>query len=171
MQPKQDVRASLAVLHDSSTMELKLEVLSSVSIRGKKPWPHLGWLQEVSQEASQLDDQFIDTSQSHQAQYGIYLRDKNYICQLSVNTGKLAAVSSLSNVQSQTSLLAHSPNGAHLVGLVSCGDMFIWHKKTNVTETHITPLSNMRTKSPGLDIFAGMVPSTGMHTHTHKSTI
>lgn len=28
-------------------MEFKLEVLSSVSIKEKKPWPRLGWLQEV----------------------------------------------------------------------------------------------------------------------------
>ena len=29
------------------TMELKLEVLSSLPIKEKKPWPRLGWLQEV----------------------------------------------------------------------------------------------------------------------------
>lgn len=85
--------------------------------------------------------------QNEQSLYGLYLFDTNQFCQLSGSTGKTSKVfPALASVKSRVSVLSHSPNGAHLAGLTSEGDMFIWHKKSDELETHVTPFSKLAGK-------------------------
>ena len=61
---------------------------------------------------------------------------------------------SLASVQSNISLLAHSPNGAYLGGLTAQGDMFLWEKETDIVESFVTPLSRMDSESVKIDPLA-----------------
>lgn len=131
-------------------MELKLTVLSSLSIQEKRPWPSLGWLQEVimfntaSSKSTKCMIRFIFL-QSGQDKCGMYLFNKNQLCQLSVETGKtVKKFASLSNIQ--ISILSCSSNGAHLAGLISSGDLFIWHKSSDSLDIHLSPFSQMAVK-------------------------
>lgn len=87
---------------------------------------------------------------------GLYLFDLHQFCQVSGTTGKTSKVfPTLAGVKSQMSVLSHSPNGAHLAGMLSSGDMFLWHKKSDEVETHVTPFSKMAAKNSGVKSFSG----------------
>ncbi len=153
-------RAEIRAL--SGKMELKLEVLSSVSIKGnsKKPWPGLGWMQEVAScqlFSWYLASQFLSLVQHQKDLCGLYLFHSNQLCQLSADTGKTSRVTSpLSSLKSPISVIAHSPNGAHLAGLMSSGDVFIWHRQDDALDTHVTPFSKMGVKEDSnLQKFSG----------------
>ena len=94
--------------------------------------------------------------QYQQSLHGLYLFNSNELCQLSARTGRINKfLRPIANIKSEISLVCQSSNGAHLMGLVTCGDMFIWHKLSNVVETHITPFSKMGMKNSNRQTFSG----------------
>ena len=138
-------------------MELQLEVLSSVSIKRKKPWPKFAWLGEVRTTNACLISpaQFmlvLITAPLQSSFYsqpcsslGLFLLDNHRMSQLSLSTGKTKKkFSSLSSIQAQLTLTCCSPSGAFLAGLTTNGDFFVWHQPTEVLETYQSPLSRPR---------------------------
>ncbi len=95
--------------------------------------------------------------QSQNPQDGLYLFDSKHLYQLSVATGKTnKKFPALSNIQSQISVLSHSPSGSHVAGLTQSGDMFVWQRKTNVVETYLTPFSNLGVKKLQAENYSGI---------------
>ena len=84
---------------------------------------------------------------SSQSSCGLFLLDDSRVSQLSPDTGKTKKrLPSLAPIQSRLALTCSSPNGAFLGGLTTSGDLFLWHKDTEVLQTFETPLS--RSTSP-----------------------
>ena len=74
---------------------------------------------------------------------------------MSPTTGKTKRkLPSLASVQSNISLLAHSPSGGYLGGLTTQGDMFLWEKETDIVKSFVTPLSWMDSESVKTDPLA-----------------
>nr|XP_014350626.1 PREDICTED: uncharacterized protein C5orf42 homolog [Latimeria chalumnae] len=90
-------------------MELKLEVLASISIKHKKPWPRVCWLGKEKERVFLLGDK-------HMSEINL----------LSGRTKKKAP-----KLQSQLKnaiAITTSRNGAWLAGILHSGDLFLWNK-------------------------------------------
>lgn len=96
--------------------------------------------------------------QYQQPLHGLYLFNSNELCQLSARTGRINRfIRPVANIKSEITLMSQSSNGAYLAGLISSGDMFIWHKMSNMVETHITPFSKMGVKNSNRQTFSGNI--------------
>ncbi|XP_055968066.1 ciliogenesis and planar polarity effector 1 [Sorex fumeus] len=97
-------------------MEIRLEVLSSTSIKQKKPWPRISWLGQEHEAVFLLDDKFI-----------------NEINLLSGRTKK--KIPSLQPLIKDAILLTTSSNDAWLAGLLATGEIFLWNKDQDCLKT------------------------------------
>ncbi|XP_075397060.1 ciliogenesis and planar polarity effector 1 isoform X3 [Tenrec ecaudatus] len=90
-------------------MEIRLEVLTSTSIKQKKPWPRVSWLGQENEAVFLLDDKFINE---------VNLR--------SGRTTKRIPV--LQPVLKDAIALTTSSNDAWLAGVLITGELFLWNK-------------------------------------------
>ncbi|XP_063067977.1 ciliogenesis and planar polarity effector 1 [Engraulis encrasicolus] len=98
-------------------MELKLEVLLSSSIKGKKPWPRFSWLGKEKE--------------------AVFLLDDKRICEVNMRTGRLKKRNSkLQSLMPNVVAMASSSNGVWLAGLLASGDLFLWNKDTDLFKTN-----------------------------------
>ncbi|XP_076772232.1 ciliogenesis and planar polarity effector 1 isoform X1 [Arvicanthis niloticus] len=103
-------------------MEMRLEVLTSTSIKQKKPWPRVSWLGQENEAVFLLDEKFI-----------------NEINLLSGRTKK--KIPSLQPLLKDVVFLATSTNDVWLSGVLTTGELFLWNKdqdclkKIQVTDT------------------------------------
>lgn len=90
-------------------MQLLLDVVSSVNIKRKKPWPKLAWL------GQEQDD--------------LYLLDGSRISQLYLPSGKTKKkITKLHNLMNNVCAMNVSQNGQYLCGALCDGKIFIWEK-------------------------------------------
>ncbi|XP_058163910.1 ciliogenesis and planar polarity effector 1 isoform X2 [Dasypus novemcinctus] len=101
-------------------MEIRLEVLTSTSIRQKKPWPRVSWLGQENEAVFLLDDKFI-----------------NEINLLSGRTKK--KIPSLQPLLKDVITLTTSNNDAWLAGILSTGEIFLWNKDQDCLKTIQAP--------------------------------
>ncbi|XP_060985920.1 ciliogenesis and planar polarity effector 1 isoform X8 [Dama dama] len=97
-------------------MEIRLEVLTSTSIKQKKPWPRVSWLGQENEAVFLLDDKFI-----------------NEINLLSGRTKK--KIPSLQPLLKDVILLTTSSNDAWLAGVLTTGEVFLWNKDQDCLKT------------------------------------
>ncbi|XP_054544322.1 ciliogenesis and planar polarity effector 1 isoform X3 [Talpa occidentalis] len=97
-------------------MEIRLEVLTSTSIKQKKPWPRISWLGQENEAVFLLDDKFI-----------------NEIDLLSGRTKK--KIPSLQPLLKDVIVLTTSSNDAWLAGVLTTGDLFLWNKDQDCLKT------------------------------------
>ncbi|CAH6787350.1 Cplane1 [Phodopus roborovskii] len=90
-------------------MEIRLEVLTSTSIKQKKPWPRVSWLGQENEAVFLLDEKFI-----------------NEINLLSGRTKK--KIPSLQPLMKDVFFLATSSNDVWLSGVLTTGELFLWNK-------------------------------------------
>ncbi|XP_029399823.1 ciliogenesis and planar polarity effector 1 isoform X3 [Mus pahari] len=102
-------------------MEMRLEVLTSTSIKQKKPWPRVSWLGQENEAVFLLDEKLI-----------------NEINLLSGRTKK--KIPSLQPLLKDVVFLATSTDDVWLSGVLTTGELFLWNKdqdclkKIQVTE-------------------------------------
>uniref|UniRef100_A0A8D0RE09 Ciliogenesis and planar polarity effector 1 n=1 Tax=Sus scrofa TaxID=9823 RepID=A0A8D0RE09_PIG len=97
-------------------MEIRLEVLTSTSIKQKKPWPRVSWLGQENEAVFLLDDKFI-----------------NEINLLSGRTKK--KIPSLQPLLKDVIVLTTSSNDAWLAGILTTGELFLWNKDRDCLKT------------------------------------
>lgn len=97
-------------------MEIRLEVLTSTSIKQKKPWPRVCWLGQENEAVFLLDDKFI-----------------NEINLLSGRTKK--KIPSLQPLLKNVIVLTTSSNDAWLAGVLTTGEVFLWNKDQDCLKT------------------------------------
>ncbi|XP_047411813.1 ciliogenesis and planar polarity effector 1 isoform X5 [Sciurus carolinensis] len=97
-------------------MEIRLEVLTSTSIKQKKPWPRVSWLGQENEAVFLLDDKFI-----------------NEINLLSGRTKK--KIPSLQPLLKDVFVLTTSSNDAWLAGVLTTGELFLWNKDQDCLKT------------------------------------
>ncbi|XP_010975886.3 ciliogenesis and planar polarity effector 1 isoform X2 [Camelus dromedarius] len=97
-------------------MEIRLEVLTSTSIKQKKPWPRVSWLGQENEAVFLLDDKFI-----------------NEINLLSGRTKK--KIPSLQPLLKDVIVLTTSNNDAWLAGVLATGELFLWNKDQDCLKT------------------------------------
>ncbi|KAI5134315.1 Ciliogenesis And Planar Polarity Effector 1 [Manis pentadactyla] len=97
-------------------MEIRLEVLTSTSIKQKKPWPRISWLGQENEAVFLLDDKFI-----------------NEINLLSGRTKK--KIPSLQPLLKDVIVLTTSSNDAWLAGVLTTGELFLWNKDQDCLKT------------------------------------
>ncbi|XP_043743250.1 ciliogenesis and planar polarity effector 1 isoform X13 [Cervus elaphus] len=97
-------------------MEIRLEVLTSTSIKQKKPWPRVSWLGQENEAVFLLDDKFV-----------------NEINLLSGRTKK--KIPSLQPLLKDVILLTTSSNDAWLAGVLTSGEVFLWNKDQDCLKT------------------------------------
>ncbi|XP_006889638.1 PREDICTED: uncharacterized protein C5orf42 homolog [Elephantulus edwardii] len=97
-------------------MEIRLEVLTSTSIKQKKPWPRISWLGQENEAVFLLDDKFI-----------------NEINLLSGRTKKKIPV--LQPFLKDVIILTTSSNDAWLAGVLTTGELFLWNKDKDCLKT------------------------------------
>ncbi|XP_012577329.1 PREDICTED: uncharacterized protein C5orf42 homolog [Condylura cristata] len=97
-------------------MEIRLEVLTSTSIKQKKPWPRISWLGQENEAVFLLDDKFI-----------------NEIDLISGRTKK--KIPSLQPLLKDVTILTTSSNDAWLAGVLTTGDLFLWNKDQDCLKT------------------------------------
>uniref|UniRef100_A0A8C9BE99 Ciliosis and planar polarity effector complex subunit 1 n=1 Tax=Phocoena sinus TaxID=42100 RepID=A0A8C9BE99_PHOSS len=97
-------------------MEIRLEVLTSTSIKQKKPWPRVSWLGQENEAVFLLDDKFI-----------------NEINLLSGRTKK--KIPSLQPLMKDVTVLTTSSNDAWLAGVLATGELFLWNKDQDCLKT------------------------------------
>ncbi|XP_069897149.1 ciliogenesis and planar polarity effector 1 isoform X3 [Dipodomys merriami] len=90
-------------------MEIRLEILTSTSIKQKKPWPRISWLGQANEAVFLLDDKFI-----------------NEINLVSGRTKK--KIPSLQPFLKDIFFLSTSSNDAWLAGVLTTGELFLWNK-------------------------------------------
>ncbi|XP_076407922.1 ciliogenesis and planar polarity effector 1 isoform X2 [Peromyscus maniculatus bairdii] len=90
-------------------MEIRLEVLTSTSIKQKKPWPRVSWLGQENEAVFLLDEKCI-----------------NEINLLSGRTKK--KIPSLQPLLKDVCFLATSSNDVWLSGVLTTGELFLWNK-------------------------------------------
>ncbi|ERE82523.1 Nucleoporin [Cricetulus griseus] len=88
---------------------IRLEVLTSTSIKQKKPWPRVSWLGQENEAVFLLDEKFI-----------------NEINLLSGRTKK--KIPSLQPLLKDVFFLAISSNDVWLSGVLTTGELFLWNK-------------------------------------------
>ncbi|XP_054439973.1 ciliogenesis and planar polarity effector 1 [Pteronotus mesoamericanus] len=97
-------------------MEVRLEVLTSTSIKQKRPWPRVCWLGQESEAVFLLDDKLI-----------------NEINLLSGRTKK--KIPRLQPFLKDVIVLTTSSNDAWLAGLLVTGELFLWNKDQDCLKT------------------------------------
>ncbi|XP_059272300.1 ciliogenesis and planar polarity effector 1 [Mustela nigripes] len=97
-------------------MEIRLEVLTSTSIKQKKPWPRVSWLGQENEAVFLLDDKFI-----------------NEINLLSGRTKK--KIPCLQPLLKDVIVLTTSINDAWLAGVLTTGELFLWNKDQDCLKT------------------------------------
>ncbi|XP_045421825.1 ciliogenesis and planar polarity effector 1-like [Lemur catta] len=97
-------------------MEIRLEILTSTSIKQKKPWPQVSWLGQENEAVFLLDDKFI-----------------NEINLLSGRTKK--KIPSLKPLLKDVIVLTTSSNDAWLGGVLTTGELFLWNKDQDCLKT------------------------------------
>ncbi|KAM6224372.1 ciliogenesis and planar polarity effector 1 [Rhynchocyon petersi] len=97
-------------------MEIRLEVLTSTSIKQKKPWPRVSWLGQENEAVFLLDEKFI-----------------NEINLLSGRTKKKIPV--LQPLLKDVFILTTSSNDAWLAGVLTTGEIFLWNKDQDCLKT------------------------------------
>ncbi|KAM4875930.1 ciliogenesis and planar polarity effector 1 [Thomomys bottae] len=97
-------------------MEIRLEILTSTSIKQKKPWPRISWLGQANEAVFLLDDKFI-----------------NEINLVSGRTKK--KIPSLQPFLKDIFVLSTSSNDAWLVGVLTTGELFLWNKDEDWLKT------------------------------------
>uniref|UniRef100_A0A8C3YCX1 Ciliosis and planar polarity effector complex subunit 1 n=1 Tax=Catagonus wagneri TaxID=51154 RepID=A0A8C3YCX1_9CETA len=97
-------------------MEIRLEVLTSTSIKQKKPWPRVSWLGQENEAVFLLDDKLI-----------------NEINLLSGRTKK--KIPSLQPLLKDVIVLTTSSNDAWLAGVLTTGELFLWNKDQDCLKT------------------------------------
>ncbi|XP_078606977.1 uncharacterized protein LOC144879422 isoform X2 [Branchiostoma floridae x Branchiostoma japonicum] len=108
-------------------MHLSLEVLASASIKRKKPWPQLTW---VGKEKESL-----------------LLMDHRRLSLLYLPSGKTKRkITKVNKMLPNTLSMNTSSNGSYLLGLLATGEVFVWHKDTDLLRT-TAPLPNMEDNS------------------------
>lgn len=90
-------------------MEIRLEVLTSTSIKQKKPWPRVSWLGQENEAVFLLDEKAI-----------------NEINLLSGRTKK--KIPTLQPLLKDVFFLATSTNDVWLSGVLTTGEVFLWNK-------------------------------------------
>lgn len=101
-------------------MEMRLEVLTSTSIKQKKPWPRVSWLGQENEAVFLLDEKFI-----------------NEINLLSGRTKK--KIPSLQPLLKDVVFLATSTNDVWLSGVLTTGELFLWNKDQDcLKKIHVT---------------------------------
>ncbi|EDL03337.1 mCG141110, isoform CRA_b, partial [Mus musculus] len=108
------------VIGISTSMEMRLEVLTSTSIKQKKPWPRVSWLGQENEAVFLLDEKFI-----------------NEINLLSGRTKK--KIPSLQPLLKDVVFLATSTNDVWLSGVLTTGELFLWNKDQDcLKKIHVT---------------------------------
>ncbi|KAF6123769.1 ciliogenesis and planar polarity effector 1 [Phyllostomus discolor] len=97
-------------------MEIRLEVLTSTSIKQKRPWPRVSWLGQENEAVFLLDDKLI-----------------NEINLLSGRTKK--KIPHLQPFLKDVVVLTTSSNDAWLAGLLTTGELFLWNKDHDCLKT------------------------------------
>ncbi|XP_036984869.2 ciliogenesis and planar polarity effector 1 [Artibeus jamaicensis] len=97
-------------------MEIRLEVLTSTSIKQKRPWPRVSWLGQENEAVFLLDDKLI-----------------NEINLLSGRTKK--KIPRLQPFLKDAIVLTTSSNDAWLAGLLTTGEIFLWNKDHDCLKT------------------------------------
>ncbi|XP_048224198.1 ciliogenesis and planar polarity effector 1 [Perognathus longimembris pacificus] len=97
-------------------MEIRLEILTSTSIKQKKPWPRISWLGQANEGVFLLDDKFI-----------------NEINLVSGRTKK--KIPSLQPFLKDIFVLSTSSNDAWLAGVLTTGELFLWNKDEDCLKT------------------------------------
>ncbi|KAM9694366.1 ciliogenesis and planar polarity effector 1 [Trichechus inunguis] len=97
-------------------MEIRLEVMTSTSIKQKKPWPRVSWLGQENEAVFLLDDKFI-----------------NEINLLSGRTKKKIPI--LQPLLKDVIVLTTSSNDAWLAGVLTTGELFLWNKDQDCLKT------------------------------------
>ncbi|XP_036136051.1 ciliogenesis and planar polarity effector 1 [Molossus molossus] len=97
-------------------MEVRLEVLTSTSIKQKRPWPRVSWLGQENEAVFLLDDKLI-----------------NEINLLSGRTKK--KISRLQPLLKDVVVLTTSSNDAWLAGVLTTGELFLWNKDQDCLKT------------------------------------
>ncbi|XP_077619603.1 ciliogenesis and planar polarity effector 1 [Crocuta crocuta] len=97
-------------------MAIRLEVLTSTSIKQKKPWPRVSWLGQENEAVFLLDNKFI-----------------NEINLLSGRTKK--KIPCLQPLLKDAIVLTTSSNDAWLAGVLTTGELFLWNKDQDCLKT------------------------------------
>ncbi|XP_066235004.1 ciliogenesis and planar polarity effector 1 isoform X2 [Saccopteryx leptura] len=97
-------------------MEIRLEVLTSTSIKQKTPWPRVSWLGQENEAVFLLDDKLI-----------------NEINLLSGRTKK--KIPRLQPFLKDVIVLTTSSNDGWLAGLLTTGELFLWNKDQDCLKT------------------------------------
>uniref|UniRef100_A0A452TWB8 Ciliogenesis and planar polarity effector 1 n=1 Tax=Ursus maritimus TaxID=29073 RepID=A0A452TWB8_URSMA len=97
-------------------MEVRLEVLTSTSIKQKKPWPRVSWLGQENEAVFLLDDKFI-----------------NEVNLVSGRTKK--KIPCLQPLLKDVIFLTTSSNDAWLAGVLTTGELFLWNKDQDCLKT------------------------------------
>ncbi|XP_067401645.1 ciliogenesis and planar polarity effector 1 [Emydura macquarii macquarii] len=89
-------------------MEIKLDVLVSICIKQRKPWPRISWLGQEKE--------------------AIFLIDDKCISEINLVSGKTKKIPRLQSLLKNVVVLATSRNGAWLAGILTTGELFLWNK-------------------------------------------
>ncbi|XP_074242689.1 ciliogenesis and planar polarity effector 1 isoform X8 [Saimiri boliviensis] len=97
-------------------MEIRLEILTSTSIKQKKPWPRVSWLGKEKEAVFLLDDKFVN--------------------EINLLSGKIKKkIPSLQPLLKDVIVLTTSSNDAWLAGILITGELFLWNKDQDCLKT------------------------------------
>ncbi|NXV40160.1 CPLN1 protein, partial [Uria aalge] len=90
-------------------MEIKLDVLISMCIKQRKPWPRISWIGQEKES--------------------IFLLDDKHINEINLASGKTKKkIPRLQSLLKNVVVLTTSTNGAWLGGILTTGELFLWNK-------------------------------------------
>ncbi|KAM5264407.1 ciliogenesis and planar polarity effector 1 [Ctenodactylus gundi] len=89
-------------------MEVKLEVLTSTSIKQNKPWPRISWLGQENEAVFLLDDKCIN--------------------EINLLSGRTKKIPTLQPFLKDVFVLTTSSNDAWLAGILTTEELFLWNK-------------------------------------------
>ncbi|XP_051006896.1 ciliogenesis and planar polarity effector 1 [Acomys russatus] len=97
-------------------MEIRLEVLTSTSIKQKKPWPRVSWLGHENE--------------------GVFLLDEKSINEINLLSGRTKKkIPNLQPLLKDVFFLATSTNDVWLSGVLTTGELFLWNKDQDCLKT------------------------------------
>uniref|UniRef100_A0A2K5S716 Ciliogenesis and planar polarity effector complex subunit 1 n=1 Tax=Cebus imitator TaxID=2715852 RepID=A0A2K5S716_CEBIM len=97
-------------------MEVRLEILTSTSIKQKRPWPRVSWLGKEKEAVFLLDDKFVN--------------------EINLLSGKVKKkIPSLQPLLKDAIVLTTSSNDAWLAGILITGELFLWNKDQDCLKT------------------------------------
>uniref|UniRef100_A0A673TC45 Ciliogenesis and planar polarity effector 1 n=1 Tax=Suricata suricatta TaxID=37032 RepID=A0A673TC45_SURSU len=97
-------------------MEIRLEVLTSTSIKQKKPWPRVSWLGQENE--------------------AVFLLDNKYINEINLLSGRTKKkIPCLQPLLKDAIVLTTSSNDAWLGGVLTTGELFLWNKDQDCLKT------------------------------------